>query len=133
MIGVIDLPLTEEDYMARLVVVDFDSDALADAFMAKMNKAANPKYRVVGLFAKPVRWCECPKPTGYEKNEVVMGGKYGWWIHKLCRRPRRGTHQAHNLLNPVLADAKYTTVLSSIGLFEVPTKNLEAARRVVDE
>lgn len=119
--------------MARLVVVEFDDNAQADVFIAKLNKAANPRYRVVGLFAKPVKWCECPRPTGYDKNEVVMGGSYGWWVHKICRRPRKGTHQPHNLMEPVLAqDKKYTTVLSTIGLFEVPTRNLAATRVVND-
>lgn len=114
--------------MARLVLVEFDSDSQAEAFIAKIDKAAKPSFRIVGLFAKPMKWCSCPKPTGYDKNEVVLGVRYGWWVHILCRRPRKGTHQPHNLLEPRLSDEAYTSVVSTISIFEVPTRNLRAAR-----
>lgn len=116
--------------MARLVVVDFDDNAQADAFIDKLK--GKKSFRVVGLFARPTSWCECPKPTGYAKNEVVLGGRYGWWIHRLCRKPRRGTHQANNLMRPLpISTAKYTTIVNQVCLFEVPSKNLLAAQ-VVD-
>lgn len=114
--------------MARLVLVEFDSNSQADAFIQRIDKA-NGHFRIVGLFAKPTKWCICPRPTGYAKNEVVMGGSYGWWVHRLCRRPRKGTHQPHNLIEPRLSDSDYTTVISSVSLFEVPTRNLKAARK----
>lgn len=114
--------------MARLVLVEFDSDAAADAFIQKIDSQTEKgkKFRIVGLFAKPTRWCGCPQDDGYSKNEVVMGGKYGWWVHIKCRRPRMGTHNPHNLIKPRLnEETGITTIVTTVGLAEVPTQNLK--------
>ena len=112
--------------MARLVLVDFDDNAQAEAFIAKLDNAGHSKYRVVGLFARPNRWCGCPHPLGYAKNEIVKGGAYGWWVHVICRRPRMGTHQAKNLLpHRRHPHNDITMVYDSVSMAEVPTKNLK--------
>jgi hypothetical protein len=87
--------------MARYLVIEFDEDAQADALCARINAAtaAGKKYRVVGLFARPSRWCGCPRPAGvYKPKKLFQGSKYGWWTCPDCRRARLGDHQPTNLV-----------------------------------
>lgn len=113
--------------MARHVVVEFDDNEAADKFIAKF--AGKTSTRVVGLFALPVKFCMCPTPTGYIKDEVVRGERFGWWVHVVCKRPILGTHQAENLL-PIqdvpLTDRVYMSRVSSLSTFQLLTS--KAAR-----
>jgi ribosomal protein L37AE/L43A len=53
--------------------------------------------KVVGLFAKPVKFCECPNPG----DKQVRGAKFGWWVHAACGKPMKGHCQhPNNLLEP---------------------------------
>jgi hypothetical protein len=53
--------------------------------------------KVVGLFAKPVKFCDCPNPG----DKQVRGAKFGWWVHAVCGKPMKG-HCQHprNLIEP---------------------------------
>lgn len=121
--------------MARYVVVEFDNDQTADAFISKINHAtdAGKNYRVAGIFYRPTRWCECPVSEGYTKGQVAIGAKYGCWNCTVCRRPRRGTHQPHNLLelkDQRLSDQDWSFRVSNLNFFEVPTNRLEHHKEV---
>ena len=116
--------------MARYVVVEFDDDNTAEAFKAKIDNAtdAGKNYRVAGIFFRPTRWCECPTSEGYVKGQVALGAKYGLWNCVVCRRPRRGTHQPHNLLelkDQRLTEADWSFRVSNLSIFEVQTNRLE--------
>lgn len=107
--------------MARYVLVEFIDDGTADNFCKKISEATarGQKFRLAGLFAKPQKWCECTPSFGYHKNQVVMGSKYGWWVCSVCRRPRLGGHQPHNLLpftEDRLDEGVFTTISTSIML-----------------
>lgn len=117
--------------MARYVLVEFDDDAKADALCAQINAAADAgkNYRLAGVFFRPTRWCNCPLPSGYHKGQLALGSKYGVWTCIVCRRPRPGTHQPHNLI-PFAELRKPPTKMgyrvTTIGIHEVPTKPREA-------
>lgn len=83
------------------VLVEFDDDAKAQRFVAKVNGGyhavdcdedgsykASP-IRAVGVWKVPTKFCKCSdagqkmKISGYSR-----GPKYGWWIHT-CGRPSR--------------------------------------------
>jgi len=105
--------------LARYVLVEFSDDSTANAFCKRISEATanGQKFRLAGLFAKPQKWCECTPSFGYQKNQVVMGGKYGWWVCSVCRRPRLGNHQPHNILpftEERLEEGKFTTISTSI-------------------
>lgn len=81
--------------MARLVVLEFDDDQAADRFVAHManrmgagalNQAsvAIAYSSVVGVFARPTKFCKCKNPNS--KN-FTKSAKFGWWIHKPCSKP----------------------------------------------
>lgn len=86
--------------MSRYLIIEFDDDAQAEALRAQINTATakGKRFRVVGLFARPKRWCKCIIDKTDMRGRVVRGGKYGWWVCTECRHPRLGGHQAKNLL-----------------------------------
>lgn len=86
----------------RALVIEFEDDEAALKLKQQIETATKngKRFRVVGLFAIPNRWCSCPTPEGYHKDEIQRGAKYGWWVHVVCRRPRLGTHPTVNLLKP---------------------------------
>lgn len=91
--------------MARYVVMEFDDNAQAEAFVAKINSDPTRKFRVRWLFAQPRKFCECPAgATSRDGKAIVKGEKLGWWVHNECGRPITGNYQSpYNLLDPDLA------------------------------
>src|SRR5690606_21262112 len=90
----------------RYVLVEFDDDATADAFRAKIDSAtkSRKKYRVVGLFARPKRYCRCATSrSNYVERttktaKALKGGKFGWWVCPECKRSRFGDQHPNNLI-----------------------------------
>jgi hypothetical protein len=107
----------------RALVIEFDDNAGAERMIKQLKGRST--VRVVGLFAMPEKFCFCPTPEGYHKDEVVRGAKYGWWVHRVCRLPILGSHQVENLL-PIqdvpLDDRVYMSRISSLGIFQLLTK-----------
>ena len=111
--------------MAKFVLLEVDDDASVDKVTALFTKTK--RVRVAGIFARPVKWCACPHPTGYHKGQVARGGRLGLWVCVVCKRPRMGTHSPFNLLSPAemrKGDRDITLRVDSINIFEVPTANL---------
>jgi len=100
--------------VARYILVEVDDNETAGDFVAVVQREGNVFYytpangqgesqiktftaKVVGLFAKPIKFCECPKPG----DRQVRGAKFGWWVHAECGKPMKG-HCQHprNLLEP---------------------------------
>jgi len=118
--------------MARYVLLEFQDDNTAEKFMDKI-ALAKGKFRVVGLFVKPRRWCVCTPASGYHKNQIVRGVKYGWWVCIVCKRPRKGGHQLTNILPPFkgpVDEDEYTTTCTSIDVTPVLTSRL--GRNIVE-
>jgi hypothetical protein len=74
--------------MGRLVLIDFDDNAMAERFLAEhenmklvMNKDELP-YNIVGIFIKPGMLCECQSKT----DKSFRGAKFGLWACKVCRK-----------------------------------------------
>jgi len=116
--------------MARYLLIEFENDAQADALRAQIDTATEKgkPFRVVGLFGRPSKWCTCPKPTGYIKDELVQGSKYGWWVHTVCKKARMGTHQCHNML-PIrevkgLPPEGMTFLINGLSIAEIPVQNI---------
>lgn len=95
--------------MGRYVLLEFDNDELASAFVEKTLGQAVEKsrkkgaqlVRVRGFFARPKNYCECGPLSALEQREqVVRGVRYGWWVHRTCRKAIRGAHTPRNLLDP---------------------------------
>lgn len=101
--------------MARYVVVEFVDNDEAQRFVDKVDARGDsycvdgllPPTRVVGIFVKPGKTCECT--DGYRANygdknwnaaEIERGGKFGWWICTRCNRPRKAGHQLKNQVKP---------------------------------
>ena len=85
--------------MAKYVVIEFDNDEDADAYINEIKDAeesimgmlsshygAPQLARIVGLYKKPTIFCECQgsrkPPMGWTR-----GKKYGWWICTECGKP----------------------------------------------
>jgi hypothetical protein len=95
----------------QYVVVEFDDDAEAGAFAATLGEGSDASVRIVGLYKKPSKFCECAAPS--EKS--VMGTKYGWWVCKVCFRPQKGVWQVpRNLLREGEQPGKRQYMFSSV-------------------
>lgn len=79
------------------VLVEFDQDSQAEALMEKLRNRSS--FRVVGLFKKPTKFCECPPMSDLQQSrEVTLGERFGWRVHRSCRRARRAPQAPKNLL-----------------------------------
>ena len=124
--------------MARYVLVEFENDEQADKLrqMIEAQTRAGKPYRIAGIFARPKTFCRCPTPTGYHKNQIVRGSKFGWWVCVVCKKARKGSHNANNLIAAVDTDEMpgenpmrgYEYRVDNISIFEVPTGNIKRER-----
>ena len=108
--------------MVRYVVLEFEDNDAATAYIgavAEENRKQREEKlpfsrRVVGVFVKPGRRCECgdwdranyrgPAPKKGLPSGVVRGAKFGWWVCTRCSRPRRASH---SLTNQLLLSQQY--------------------------
>lgn len=124
--------------MAKLVVIEFEDDAQAQALCGMIDKQtkAGKRYRVAGIFARPRRVCECPRVEGYHKDMVARGAKFGWNVCVVCKRAKPGVHHANNLMAATeLKDMPGENLMrgleyrvDNISILEVPTKNIDRKR-----
>jgi hypothetical protein len=87
----------------RYLLIEFDDDAAADRLREQIDSATRKgkKFRVVGLFARPGRACQCvPRKDQRAKDAVQRGGRFGWWLCTTCGKPRFGNHNLINILKP---------------------------------
>ena len=90
--------------MARYVLVQFDDNGEADAFVKALSieggvffmgadghfrNSTVEKVNVLGVFAKPSKFCECAKPG----DNLVRGAKLGWLVHRGCGKPLKNKWQ----------------------------------------
>jgi hypothetical protein len=121
--------------MARFLLIEFENDAQAEMLRAKIDAETRKgkPFRVAGLFARPRKFCNCPKPVGYHKNQVTRGVKFGWNVCTICRRVVAGSHRANNLLTaqelmmmPGETPSRGLEYRAdTVGIFEVPVRNIE--------
>lgn len=84
--------------MAMYVLVEFDEDSQALNFLKKLKGKSS--FRAKGLFKKPTKFCECELPISESQRSLEMGRgeRYGWLMHRRCRRARRAPQSPRNLL-----------------------------------
>ena len=83
--------------MSMYVLVEFDNDDQAQRLVDAMQ--GKKAFRVVGLFKKPTKFCECPPMTDLQQSrEVALGERFGWRVHRKCRRARKAPQAPRNLL-----------------------------------
>jgi hypothetical protein len=79
------------------VLVEFDDDAKATAFVEKVNgRFGTPEVphsasrrRVTGVWKVPTNFCACAdQGKKMEIQAYSRGRKYGWWVHT-CGRPSK--------------------------------------------
>lgn len=86
--------------MARYVLVEFEDNAKAKAFVEKVNgeNAAIDMpargFRVRAVWPKPTKFCECTK-ADRSQSSYRRGEKTGWWIHAVCGRPSKQWGEKH--------------------------------------
>lgn len=100
--------------MSRYVLVEFDDNDDADSFLKEFEKGevfwmhkdfiykANVPMltRIRGMFGKPTKFCDCPDVTP-DADKSVQGAKWGWWLHRVCGKPKKGRWQhPKNMLDP---------------------------------
>lgn len=86
----------------QYVVVEFDSDAEAEAFVTTINgsEGSSGSMRCIGQYKKPSMFCECPEKDDPDRK-VTRGAKWGILVHKGCGKPYSGMWQGpKNLLIP---------------------------------
>ena len=100
--------------MARLVVVEFQDNVEAIAFIKELDSSNSAnrreghsfRRRVVGVFIPPGARCGCgdwnlanirnPDKAGNNGAGIVRGEKFGWWVCTRCKKPRMGSHTLVN-------------------------------------
>lgn len=91
--------------MARYLLIEVDSNATADRMRAQLDNAGESKgIRVVGMFTKATKLCECKVEAVHPIHKTVIsirGSKFGWLLCPNCRLPKDGHSQTlYNLLDP---------------------------------
>lgn len=91
--------------MARYILVEVDSNATADRMRAQIDNAGEGKgIRVVGMFTKATKLCECTTAAVHPLHKSVItvrGAKFGWFLCPQCRLPKSGHSQTlYNMLDP---------------------------------
>lgn len=92
--------------MARYLLVEFDGNDSADRMRAMIDdaEAKGKGFRVVGMFSKATKLCECPTRS----DKSVKGSKYRWWLCPECRKPKKGAEQTlWNMLDDQDTPTKY--------------------------
>ena len=91
---------------ARYLLIEFDDETQATRLREQIDKATRggKRFRVVGLFAKPTKYCQCDPRTHVTTKThtapIKRGRKYGWWVCLNCRRPTPSISGLVNLLKP---------------------------------
>lgn len=84
--------------MATALLIEFDSDQMAEAFVKKVNGEVAyvpvKRIRVTGMWRLPKTFCECTDTARMKMRAFVRGKKYGWWVHTQCGRPSKYWGQA---------------------------------------
>lgn len=70
--------------MAKYVLLAFDDDAYADAFVEFGVGDHDIAATVRGVWRKPTKFCEC---VGVRAKSFTRGKKYGWWVCATCMKP----------------------------------------------
>lgn len=99
--------------MPRYLLIELDSNDSADRMRAQIDAAteAGKGMRVIAMFSKPARLCECL----VRSQKSVRGAKFGWWLCPECRRPKSGSPQTlTNMLDDEDTPAKYREIFLSI-------------------
>lgn len=91
---------------SRYLLIEFDSEEQALNLKEKIDASsrAGRPFRVVGLFAKPTKYCECGvgnwTTTKARVSPTKRGRKFGWEVCTNCRRPTHATSGLVNLVKP---------------------------------
>jgi hypothetical protein len=86
--------------MAKYVLLAFDSDADADAFVADtmsegyvyggagghLENLSEVRCTVRGVWKKPTQFCQCVGGRKMSRS-FTRGLKYGWWVCVTCHKP----------------------------------------------
>lgn len=103
--------------MAKYILLSFEDDADADAFVNAMEPGHDggallgDKPRVIflrdeiqdgqiyggfekevfvrGVYKRPTKYCDCTYSRN-GKDGFTRGKKYGWWVHSRCGKPKKG-------------------------------------------
>lgn len=77
--------------MAQYVILAFDNDTEAESFRKMIaDEPSDVKtIHVVAAYKKPTVFCVCIASP----DQSVRGAKYGWWLCKICHRPKKGLWQ----------------------------------------
>lgn len=79
--------------MARYMLVVIDDNRQAESLRRKLDSWSG--FNVIGMFAKPTRFCECEDYEGVAPRDKNLG----WRVHAKCKLPRpEETQQPNNLL-----------------------------------
>lgn len=79
--------------MARLVVLSFEDNEEAEAFIKNENQTPEAVWdlKVEGAFAMPTQFCPSSGSGGCSPSKRVRGWvrgkKYGWWVCAICKKP----------------------------------------------
>lgn len=78
----------------RTVILEFDDKDEAETFALEMMDApakgmpfVPQSGRIIAMFVKPVKFCECPDKSRQDGRNWMRGKKTGLFLHTACRRP----------------------------------------------
>ena len=74
----------------RYVVLKFDDNDDAEAFVQLALRDPIKEYEAMGLFAGPTQFCTCTGGRG-RIHSWTRGQRFGWWVCKSCKKPSEAT------------------------------------------
>lgn len=120
--------------MTQYLVIEVDDSQVARTLVQRLRPLEPRGVRILGVFRGPERdsHCQCQRvDSRYYKPDNVIGAKFGWLLHRGCKKPVRGIHRLVNQLTLSKVrwqgDSDDYTMVPSLSLFEVPIKNMVKA------
>lgn len=75
--------------MARYVILYFEENGDADAFLEGVHPLGHGAYEIKALVPAPTLWCDMAH--GGKKTDIAYtrGKKYHWWVCRTCGKPTK--------------------------------------------
>lgn len=71
----------------RFLILEFEDATAAEAFASNEYMPEQCDYRVMAMFMRPTKFCQCPDKQTHNVKNWAKGKRTGLYLCKNCRKP----------------------------------------------